>query len=41
LNRPRDRGGDLGPPFQYRYILGDTTHLLTAQDDLHLGELLR
>jgi cephalosporin-C deacetylase-like acetyl esterase len=30
----------LGPPFQYRYVLGDTTDLATAQDDAYIHELL-
>lgn len=31
----------LGPPFQYRYVLGDTTDFSGAQDDAYVGELLR
>jgi dienelactone hydrolase len=31
----------LGPPFQYRYVLGDTTDFRDAQDDAYVGELLR
>ena len=30
----------LGPPFQYRYVLGDTTDLANAQDDAYVRELL-
>jgi hypothetical protein len=30
----------LGPPFQYRYVLGDTTDLLHAQDDAYIHELI-
>jgi hypothetical protein len=30
----------LGPPFQYRYVLGDTTDLANAQDDAYIRELL-
>ena len=30
----------LGPPFQYRYVLGDTTDLAHAQDDAYIHELL-
>lgn len=30
----------LGPPFQYRYVLGDTTDLAHVQDDAYVGELL-
>ena len=30
----------LGPPFQYRYVLGDTTDLADAQDDGYIRELL-
>lgn len=31
----------LGPPYRYRYILGDTTDLANAQDDAFVQELLR
>jgi len=31
----------LGPPFQYRYVLGDTTDLQDKQDDAFVRELLR
>ncbi len=31
----------LGPPFQYRYILGDTTDLHDQQDNAYIDELLR
>jgi len=31
----------LGPPFQYRYVLGDTTDFRDTQDDAYVGELLR
>ncbi|MGB6111557.1 MAG: acetylxylan esterase [Acidobacteriaceae bacterium] len=30
----------LGPPYQYRYVLGDTTDLANAQDDAYIHELL-
>jgi hypothetical protein len=30
----------LGPPYRYRYVLGDTTDLANAQDDAYLLELL-
>jgi hypothetical protein len=30
----------LGPPFQYRYVLGDTTDLANAQDDAYIHELV-
>jgi dienelactone hydrolase len=30
----------LGPPFQYRYVLGDTTDLAHVQDDAYIHELL-
>ena len=30
----------LGPPFQYRYVLGDTTDLASAQDDAYIHEFL-
>ena len=30
----------LGPPYQYRYVIGDTTDLATAQDDAYIQELL-
>jgi len=29
-----------GPPFRYRYVLGDTTDLADAQDDAYIRELL-
>jgi len=28
-------------PFQYRYLLGDTTDLADAQDNVYIEELLR
>jgi hypothetical protein len=31
----------LGPTFQYRYILGDTTDYANAQDDVYMRELLQ
>ncbi len=31
----------LGPPFQYRYVLGDTTDFSDAQDNAYVGEFLR
>jgi cephalosporin-C deacetylase-like acetyl esterase len=31
----------LGPPYRYRYVLGDTTDLANAQDDAYIHELLR
>ena len=31
----------LGPPFQYRYVLGDTTDFSDVQDEAYVGELLR
>ena len=31
----------LGPPFLYRYVLGDATDLKNAQDDAYIQELLR
>lgn len=31
----------LGPPYQYRYVLGDTTDLADAQDNAYIRELLR
>ncbi len=30
----------LGPPFQYRYVLGDTTDLANAQDDAYIRGLI-
>lgn len=30
----------LGPPYQYRYVIGDTTDLVNAQDDAYIHELL-
>jgi cephalosporin-C deacetylase-like acetyl esterase len=30
----------LGPPFRYRYPVGDATDLLSAQDDAYIGELI-
>jgi hypothetical protein len=29
-----------GPSFRYRYVLGDTTDLVDAQDDAFIRELL-
>jgi acetyl xylan esterase AXE1 len=31
----------LGPPFQYRYVLGDTTDLSDEQDNTYIDELIR
>ena len=31
----------LAPPFQYRYVLGDTTDLSDSQDNTYTDELLR
>ena len=31
----------LGPPYQYRYVLGDTTDLSDEQDDMYIRELIR
>lgn len=31
----------LGPSYQYRYVLGDTTDLAQAQDDAYIKELLK
>lgn len=31
----------LGPPFRYRYVLGDTTDLADAQDNAYIRDLLR
>jgi hypothetical protein len=31
----------LGPPFQYRYVLGDATDFRDAQDDAYVAALLR
>ncbi len=31
----------LGPPFQYRYVLGDTTEFSDAQDETYVDEFLR
>lgn len=31
----------LGPPYEYRYVLGDTTDLANAQDEAYIQELLR
>jgi cephalosporin-C deacetylase-like acetyl esterase len=31
----------LGPPYQYRYVLGDTTEFSDAQDNAYVGEFLR
>ncbi len=31
----------LGPPFQYRYVLGDTTDLADAQDNEYIEEFLK
>jgi dienelactone hydrolase len=30
----------LGPPYRYRYVIGDTTDLVNAQDDAYIHELL-
>jgi hypothetical protein len=30
----------LGPPFEYRYVLGDTTDLADAQDLAYIHELI-
>jgi hypothetical protein len=30
----------LGPPFEYRYVLGDTTDLAEAQDLAYIHELI-
>ncbi|HEY5254155.1 MAG TPA: acetylxylan esterase, partial [Acidobacteriaceae bacterium] len=30
----------LGPPYQYRYVIGDATDLVNAQDDAYVHELL-
>ncbi|TAM81968.1 MAG: hypothetical protein EPN47_11250 [Acidobacteria bacterium] len=32
---------DVGPAYQYRYVLGDTTDLAQAQDDAYIQELLK
>ena len=31
----------LGPPFRYRYVLGDTTDLADAQDKMYLDEFMK
>jgi hypothetical protein len=31
----------LGAPFRYRYVIGDTTDLLSEQDDVFLNEFIR
>jgi cephalosporin-C deacetylase-like acetyl esterase len=31
----------LGPPFRYRYVLGDTTDLADAQDNVYLDEFIK
>ena len=31
----------LGPPYRYRYVIGDTTDLANAQDDVYIHELLQ
>ena len=31
----------LGPPFRYRYVIGDTTDLLDEQDNAFINELIR
>jgi len=31
----------LGPPFRYRYVLGDTTDLAEAQDNMYLDEFIK
>ena len=31
----------LGPSFEYRYVLGDTTDLSDAQDEAFVSEFLR
>lgn len=31
----------LGPPFRYRYVIGDTTDLLDDQDNSYINELIR
>jgi hypothetical protein len=31
----------LGPPFRYRYVLGDTTDLADAQDNMYLDEFIK
>ena len=36
-----ERPVPLGPPFQYRYILGDTTDLHDDQDNAYINELIR
>jgi len=36
-----ERPAFLGPPFQYRYILGDTTDLHDAQDNAYINEFVQ
>jgi hypothetical protein len=36
-----DRIVPLGPPFRYRYVLGDTTDLADAQDNMYLDEFIK
>ncbi len=31
---------DVGSPYEYRYVLGDTTDLADAQDEKYIHELL-
>ena len=31
----------LGPPYRYRYVIGDATDLHDEQDNLYIQELLR
>jgi hypothetical protein len=31
----------LGPPFRYRYVLGDTTDLSDAEDNAYIEELIK
>jgi hypothetical protein len=35
------RAVPLGAPYQYRYVLGDTTDLSDEQDDAYVKELIR
>ena len=35
-----NRIADLRGPYQYRYILGDTTDLADAQDDAYIDQIL-
>jgi cephalosporin-C deacetylase-like acetyl esterase len=32
---------DIGPPYRYRYVLGDTTDLANQQDDTYVHEFIR